>query len=424
MLPVLDSSPRHALALSQIITNRLLGCNLLELPSQVLAEAADNPALQLLPPCRCPRCGFPLDDRHRCALCRHRSFGGDSPVLTDDWEERLTAPDDFRGELLAQARLLLDRADYNLAEFIIAALDEHGLLSSEAAQVLPQRAERVLRVIQSLDPPGIAARNPAECFRLQLERLETTHIPRAVYRLIERWPDLPERREALARRLDVTEQELDEALTFMRTHLRPYPIMDTEARPYQHVDVAILPARQAGHTFEVVVAPGPRVRICDDPATLGEAGLASDDRRALAQHGHLIARALLQRERIIHEVFVNIAQAQTAFLLQGLRCHRPLTRAEIAQAVGVHPSTVGRAVANKTVLIPSGQIIPAALLFERGVAIKQAIRDLVDQADAPMSDEQLRERLAAQGIVIARRTVAKYRAAAGVLPFHLQWKTR
>lgn len=421
MLPVLDSSPRHTLALSLVTTNRLLGCNLLDLPSQVLAETADNPALQLLTPHRCPRCGFPLDDPHRCAVCRHRSCGGDATVWTDDWEARLAAPDDFRSELLVQARLLLDRADYHLAEFIIAALDEHGLLSGEAAQVLPQRAERVLRVIQSLDPPGIAARNTAECFRLQLERLEAANVPRAVYRLIERWPALSERHAALARQLDVTEQELDEALAFMRARLRPYPIMDSETRPYQHVDVAILPAGGAECRFDVIVAPGPRVRACDDPATLGETGLALDDWRALAQHGHLIARALLQRERIIHDVFVNIAQAQAAFLLQGLCCHRPLTRAEIAQAVGVHPSTVGRAVANKAVLIPAGQIIPAALFFERGVAIKQAIRDLVAQADAPLSDEQLRQRLAMQGIVIARRTVAKYRAAAGVLPIHLQW---
>jgi len=74
------------------------------------------------------------------------------------------------------------------------------------------------------------------------------------------------------------------------------------------------------------------------------------------------------------------------------------------------------------VLVPSGQIVPADIFFDRGMAIKHAIKEIVEQEANPLTDELLRQRLADQGIAIARRTVAKYRAAAGVLPIHLRWR--
>ncbi len=419
MLPGLDLSLRPTVAPGLVVANRLLGCPRLELPQYLLVEAADTPALQLLSAPNCPRCGFPLI-QDRCALCRRRV--GAWPPPPDDWEERLSAPADFRHEVLHQARLVLDRADHALAEFIIAALDEHGLLPGEVTATLPQRAERVLRVIQSLEPPGIAARDTAECLRLQVQRL-TLPVPPAVHRLIERWPNLPEHHAALARALQVTPEELDEAIAFMQKHLRPYPVLESpESLPYRQVDVAIVPARDASASLEVIVAPGPRVRAGDDPATLGYADLSPQDWRILAQHGQLLNRALAWREQIIEQIFDEIARQQEAFLLKGPPYHRPLTRAQVAQAVGVHASTVGRAIAGKTVLIPSGQVLPATIFFERGAAIKYSIKNIVAQATIPLTDEQLRQRLAEQGILIARRTVAKYRAAAGVLPVHLQWE--
>ncbi len=416
MLPVPKLSPHPIVAPSLVVTNRLLGCNTLELPQRVLVEAAGNLILRLLPAPRCPRCGFPMGQDHVCALCARRA--SEPP---DGWEERLAVPEGFRDQVLSQARLALDQADYALAEFIVASLDERGLLSGDVVSTLPQRAEHVLRVIQSLDPPGIAARTTAECLCLQLGRL-TVPAPPAVYTLIGRWPDLPTDHQALARALRITPDELDEALAFMRAHLRPFPIVDApDVLPYRRVDVAILPARDSRGTFEVIVAPGPRVRACDDPAELGDAELSPDDWRALAQHAELLNGALHRRDQMVRQVFEQVADRQNAFLQNGLRHHRPLTRAQVAQALAVHPSTVGRAAAGKSVLIPSGQIVPAALFFERGAAIKCVIRDIVAQEPRPLTDAQLQERLAGQGIVIARRTVAKYRAAAGVLPARLQW---
>jgi RNA polymerase sigma-54 factor len=425
MLPIPDLSPRPAVAPSLVLANQLLGCNWSELVPQLLLQAADNPALQLVPVRYCPRCGFPLAEGHVCALCTRLLYKpsetpGVASETSDDWEERLSAPDDFRHDLLTQARLELDRTDHAIAEFIIAALDEHGLLSSDLLGTLPQRAERVLRVIQSLDPPGIAARNTAECFHLQLVRLDQTRVPPAVYRLVEKWPALPEHYPALARTLQITTEELDQALAFMRAHLRPYPIMDApDPLPFRRVDIAILLAPDSGQ-IQVIIAPGPQVSICTDPTTLGQDTFSPEEWHTLAQHGHLLERALAQRQRILQAIYAEIAHKQAAFLLEGLRQHKALTRAEIARAVGVHASTVGRAAANKSVLIPSNQVVPAALFFERGAAIKHAIREIVVQ-DAALTDEQVQEQLAVRDIIIARRTVAKYRAAAGILPVHLRW---
>jgi RNA polymerase sigma-54 factor len=422
MLPKLDVSPRPIVAPSLVVTNRLLGCSQFELSQHLLGEAANNPTLQLVIARSCPRCGFPLNDEQVCPLCARRpvlpAWAGEQLQGPSDWEEGLAAPDDFRLPLLSEARLALEPADHALAEFLVAALDEHGLLSGQP--VLPQRAERVLRVIQSLDPAGIAARDTAECFRLQLQRLDVP-IPPAVHRLVERWPNLPEHLDALAGTLHVTPQELKQALSFMRAHLRPYPIVDSpETQPYRQVDVAMLLARDSGE-IQVIVAPGPHVRASDDPAVVGETGLSPQDWHSFAQQGMLIERALGRRRQILGQVFTEIAHLQADFLLRGPSHHRAIRRAQVAQALGVHASTVGRAVSGKTVLIPSNQIIPAALFFERGVVIKRAIVDIVARETTPLSDEELRERLGQQGLVLARRTVAKYRAAAGVLPAHMRW---
>lgn len=423
MLPKLDVSPRPIVAPSLVVTNRLLGCSQSELAQQLLGEAAHNPTMQLLAARRCPRCGFPLNDERVCALCGRRPAppaweGEPQAPAPSDWEESLAAPDDFRQTLLTEARLALEPADHALAEFLVAALDEHGFLSGQP--VLPQRAERVLRVIQSLDPAGIAARDTAECLRLQLQRLAVP-IPPVVHRLVERWPNLPEHIEALAGTLRASPQELKQALAFMRAHLRPYPIVaEGGTQPYWRVDVAMLAARDSGE-IQVVVAPGPHVRANDDPAALGEAGLSAQAGHSLALHGLLIERALGRRRQILEQAFTEIAHLQADFLLHGPQCHRAIRRAQVAQALGVHASTVGRAVSGKTVLIPSNQIIPAAAFFERGLAIKHAISGIIARETTPLSDEELRERLDRQGIVLARRTVAKYRAATGALPVHMRW---
>ncbi|MBN1888555.1 MAG: hypothetical protein JW850_11215 [Thermoflexales bacterium] len=422
MLPKLDVSPRPIVAPSLVMSNRLLGCSQFELSQHLLGEAANNPTLQLVAARSCPRCGFPLNDEQVCALCARRLAlpawaYSEQAQAPSDWEESLAALDDFRQPLLSEARLVLERADHALAEFLVAALDEHGLLSGQP--VLPQRAERVLRVIQSLDPAGIAARDTAECLRLQLQRLALP-IPPAVHRLVERWPELPEHPDALANTLHITSQELKQALAFMRSHLQPYPIMEEAGtQPYRRVDVALLAARDSGE-IEVIVAPGPHVRASDDPATLGEADFSTQDWRSFAQHGILIERALGRRRQILEQVFTEIARLQADFLLHGPPHHYAIRRAQVAQLLGVHASTVGRAVNAKSVLIPSNQIIPAALFFERGLVVKHAISDIIAQETTPLTDEELRERLNQQGISLARRTVAKYRAAAGALPAHMR----
>jgi RNA polymerase sigma-54 factor len=111
---------------------------------------------------------------------------------------------------------------------------------------------------------------------------------------------------------------------------------------------------------------------------------------------------------------------QQDFMTRGDRYLKPLTRAQLADALGVHESTVSRAVAGKIVQLPNGRLIPLARFFDRAAPIKEAIKELIAQEDEPLSDRAIAEKLAQQGYRVARRTVTKYRNALNILPSSLR----
>jgi RNA polymerase sigma-54 factor len=119
---------------------------------------------------------------------------------------------------------------------------------------------------------------------------------------------------------------------------------------------------------------------------------------------------LRQRWHTLAKITQGLIERQEAFLEQGASALSPLTRAELAATLGLHPSTVSRATADKYVLLPSAEVVPFATFFTASVPIKAALQELLEQAQEPLSDRCLAERLAAQGIQVARRTVAKYRS--------------
>src|SRR4029077_14146133 len=104
-----------------------------------------------------------------------------------------------------------------------------------------------------------------------------------------------------------------------------------------------------------------------------------------------------------------IVEQQRAFLEHGVRALRPLSRAQIAEQVGVHESTVSRATASKYVMLPNGEVIPYAHFFTPSLSVKDVLKEVVEKEGKPLTDSDIRERLKSQGIHIARRTVAKYR---------------
>jgi RNA polymerase sigma-54 factor len=116
----------------------------------------------------------------------------------------------------------------------------------------------------------------------------------------------------------------------------------------------------------------------------------------------------------------RLAAIQREFILHGDAYLEPCTRASLADELGVHESTISRAVSNKAVQLPSGRIVPMSKLFDRSLHIRTALRQLISQEIKPFTDTQLAEMLDRQGYAVARRTVAKYRAMEGILPAHLR----
>jgi RNA polymerase sigma-54 factor len=155
---------------------------------------------------------------------------------------------------------------------------------------------------------------------------------------------------------------------------------------------------------------------CPEPLALSEP--ERQHVRQYAARARFFVECVTQRWDTLLTISQALIEHQHAFLEQGVRGLRPLTRGELAVAVGLHESTVSRATANKYVLLPSGRTVPFDDFFDGSLAAKEALLEVIatEQGTKPYSDEELARRLGQQGLPLARRTVAKYREALGILP--------
>jgi RNA polymerase sigma-54 factor len=134
----------------------------------------------------------------------------------------------------------------------------------------------------------------------------------------------------------------------------------------------------------------------------------------------LIDKCLRQSQNTLLRLASALAAEQRAFILGTDRELRPLTRAELAKRLDVHESTVSRAVSNKRAALPSGRIVPIARFFDRSLSVRDMVREIVSDESKALSDTEIVSLLEQQGVHIARRTVAKYRAMEGILPMSLR----
>jgi RNA polymerase sigma-54 factor len=145
-----------------------------------------------------------------------------------------------------------------------------------------------------------------------------------------------------------------------------------------------------------------------------------DQWRAFEARARLFVKSIEQRWETLYELMVCLIDFQRDFLVDGEIRLRPLTRARVADMMGVHESTVSRAVADKYVQLPCGEVVRLEKFFDSAAPIKRRIEDLVAQESEPLSDSALAEKLSEEGYDVARRTVAKYRNALGILPYSLR----
>jgi RNA polymerase sigma-54 factor len=312
-------------------------------------------------------------------------------------------------------------------------LDEAGYIAVDA-EALAKRLgtygwtiEAVLARLQTFDPAGLFARSLDECLAIQLRQKD--RLDPAMQTLIGRL-DLLARRDfaALTRLCGVDEEDLLDMLAEIRA-LDPKPGLAFQSAPSEAVVPDIFVSATADGGFRVELNPQtlPRVLV-DRSYHAAVSGRASEADRAFLtdclQKANWLARSLDQRARTMTKVAAEIVRQQEAFLKFGPQHLKPLTLRAIADAIGMHESTVSRATAAKFMLTPRGvfelkYFFTVSIAATEGAdahsaeAVRQAIRDLIaaESAENVLSDDDIVKVLKARGVDIARRTVAKYREA-------------
>lgn len=436
-----------------------------ELEAALRTELDRNPALELVDELRCPQCGKRLT-RVPCPACA-APRGDDLPIVyltpRQSLRDRPAPEADDQRELEARQRVPLDEhilrqiapalspAERPVAAYMLARLDDDGFLDEPLAEIaLYLRAplatvERVLSLIQHADPVGVGARSRQESLRLQFEWLvETNACPPALITTARAILDL--QLEALARQdftrlarsLRVAPAVVRNAIHFIQRNLTPYPARAFWGDPklpldndptYHEPDIRISQMRgQAALVVEVAAPFSGWLRV--DPAlkaALAQCAPEEAEREKWTQaveRAGLIAKCLQQRNHTLRRLMEIIAHEQRPFIVGGDGDLRPLTRSRVARTLGVHESTISRAVAGKSIALPNGRIVPLAKFFDRSLSVRDQVRRIVEAEGRPLTDDEIAARLAEEGVQVARRTVAKYRTMLGILPAHLRTAAR
>lgn len=363
---------------------------------------------------------------------RNGSFDGDGQ---SGIEHTASRPRTLREHLITQIGAdLRDPGDRVIAFHLLDQVDEVGYLRGEVGAAAERlgcpaaRIERVLARLQELDPPGVFARDLAECLGLQLR--DRNRLDPAMQRLIENLPLLAARNlQALIRICGVDVEDLIEMIAEIKSlDPRPGHAFDPPLAQPVVPDILMRPQPDGGWMVELNPETLPRVLVNNHYyARVSKAGLNKADREYLSdrlQAANWLVKSLHQRATTILKVASEIVGQQDGFFRHGVPSLRPLILRDIADAIGMHESTVSRVTTNKYIATPRGMFelkyfFTSAIPAARGgdahsaEAVRFRIRGLIEgePLDGTLSDERIVELLQNAGIDIARRTVAKYREA-------------
>jgi RNA polymerase sigma-54 factor len=465
-----DFSQNQSLKVSPrlVAANYILELSSQELQQQIATELNENPALELVEIPTCRVCGTELQGSI-CPRCIQRQKGSSSSTTygsdrnygyEDTNDARNRAPDDEEFDPLTRVaseqtlgeKLLMDMGaalpeeDMPIAEYLVGSLDEKGYLAIKIEDVAYEmsvpvdKVRAVLRVLQAQEPVGIGARRLSECLLIQIDHLEERGLsqPHAREIVSQFLIELGEHKFGrIAHELKISQQEVADVWEFVKTKLNPHPAhgfsptnssdRDTRAM-YIIPDVVISPGPE---DFEVEVVESRRFVLRVNPmytrlsADLhrSSAAMNPEERRHVQQYvgrAKLFIANINQRRQTLFNITRCLVDQQRDFLEKGVRHLRPLSRAAVAQQLGVHESTVSRATASKYVMLPSGEVIPYAHFFTPSLSVKDIMKEVIEKEGKPLTDSEIVERLKERGIHIARRTVAKYRMQLAILPSSLR----
>ena len=371
------------------------------------------------------------------------------PYSSDDAEKRqflmdsLPQQESLQEHLVSQLNMAgLSEEDHQLGELILGSISDDGYLTgtiealAESTNCDIERLKDVLLIVQDFHPTGIAARDLQECLMLQLVRagdaeslaglIVGDHLEKLGGR---KYPEI-------AKALKVPVDDVHEAVKVI-TKLDPKPgrLYANDVATYIMPEIAV---QKVNGDYVVILndeqLPHVRIsrhyrRLLSDPSTTAEVKTYVRER---IRSGAFLIKSIHQRQKTITRIATEIVERQTEFLDHGITRLRPMTMAEVAEAVGVHETTVSRAVSAKYMRTPRG-IFELKYFFTPGIksssgadlsnmTVKHMIKEMVDAEDSakPLSDQELVARLQAQGIKIARRTIAKYRLILHIPPSHMR----
>jgi len=377
----------------------------------------------------------------------------DAPVMQRNADDDETKPQieaahlSLRDHLLGQMRVSLRQPrDLALVELIIDALDDNGYLTESLDDIHaglpidlciePEELSFALAMVQSFDPAGTGARSLSECLALQIKRLP--HIPYVTRKLalaiVEQYLPLFAQRDfaKLKKFLNCDDEDLREAQTVIRLcEPRPGAAFSPASSDYVVPDVIV---KKCGNGWQVLLNQDvmPKLRVSSMYANLmrqqkGENGLGSQ-----LQEARWLIKNMRQRFDTILRVAQAIVERQRNFFTHGAVAMRPLVLREIADTLGLHESTISRVTTQKYMLTPHGMFelkyfFGSHVATETGgeassTAIRALIKQLIgaEYQKSPLSDSKIADMLGEQGMVIARRTVAKYREALKIPPVSMR----
>jgi len=467
----------QSLALQQVLSPQLqqslliLQTPLLELRNLVQQEMETNPVLEELP----EQLGADersetepsaddnfkdefqklasLDEEWRDYMAQSASYSSDGSRSSREAQDKrqflfdsIPVQETLQQNLIGQLnQSVLSATDRKAAELIIGNIDDNGFLQSTPEEMalnsgIPKEDfEKMLALIQSFYPAGVGARDLRECLLIQLQRDGREHS--LEYKIVsEHMEDLGRRRfPEIARRTGISIEDVQKAADNI-ARLNPRPGQVFAAAPQNYVLPDLVVEKVDGE-YQIILNNEqiPHLRISNlykDIIASGntEGGEVKDYIRDKIRSGKFLIRSIHQRQQTIFNIAQQIVLRQRDFLEHGPSHLKPMTMGEVADAVGVHETTVSRAVSGKYMATPQG-IFEMKYFFTSGyqtatgeslsnISVKEAILDLVkhENGSAPLSDHEIVEILGERGIPIARRTVAKYRTELNILPSHMRRK--
>ncbi len=450
-----ETKPQATAHLAQTMT--LLNMGNGEVEEEIQKNLAENPALEVDEINHCAICGAEISFGSLCKNCMNNQLKQDVQYLTfvstrefpvsdqsgdsdeyfeDGTVDRQTLPE----YVLRQVGMELDDREKLVAASILTQLDDDGFVDVDVLELasyyhIPiSSVEKVKNMIQHADPVGVGSKDAREAMLIQIDELKKSkEIPELTEKIItnnfhalfkKQFPEI-------AQEYGISIKQVEEIADFITENLNPFPARSNwgDVRNPQENNLLQLGTPDIVLSFFENNPQNPIIIEIFQPANSNlvlnvnyHAALKNVDKetkmkmRGDLEKASLFIKCLQQRTNTILRMAQTLVEIQEQYIRDGDKYLKPITRAEIAKKLGVHESTISRAVSSKTIQLTNKKVYPLSVFFDRSLQVRTEIKEIVEKEKEPMSDLEIVKKLAKKNIHIARRTVAKYRDMEGILP--------